>query len=320
MKVFWEKFCRWRGWKACADGWKTVIRWKGWGQIVRWEGWKAFAQWKCWHLHPVLSLLLAVISGGLVLWIFLAGREETVIAYPIYCLAAYALTVLVVAVPKTVKWVSRTAHTNPMIKPLVEDKNKRFLLDLFREQIVNFLYGGFKVVSGFLIGSWWTWADGLYNFVQGIIQLLQLALHRKHLPLEKQWKSYRICGFLVLILHLTMTGLVFMMIHQDQAEEYPGFMIFAIAAFSFYKLITSFVNVAKDRKHISPVDSSVYLLDLTQAMFSLFSLQVALIHAFDDGTLNVKLMNTMTGSIVCMLVLGTGIYMIRRATRELKNM
>lgn len=300
--------------------WQTFIHWKGWKQFAAWEGWKTFARWKFWHPHPVISLLLAALSGGLVIWVFLSGRETSFLAYPIYCLAAYALTVLVIAIPKLVKQIDKTIHTNKMIKPLVEDENKRFLLGLFGEQVINFFYGGFKVVSGCLIGSWWTWADGLYNFVQGVIQLLQLSQHRKHLSVEKQWKRYRFSGYLILLVHLTMTGLVFMMIHQNQAEEYPGFMIFAIAAFAFYKLITAVVDVARDRKHASPVDSSVYLLDLTQALFSLFSLQVAMIHAFDDGSMNVKLMNSMTGGIVCLLVLGTGIYMIRRANRELKKM
>lgn len=299
--------------------WQAFVHWKGWRKFAAWEGWKAFARWKLWHPHPVLSLLLAVLSGGLVIWVFVSGRENSFLAYPIYCLAAYALTVLVIATPKMVKWINHTAHTNKLIRPLMEDKNKRFLLGLFWEQAVNFLYGGFKTVYGLLLGSWWTAADGLYNFVQGVIQLLQLAQHRKHLSVEKQWKRYRFSGYLILLVHLTMTGLVFMMIHQGQAEEYPGFLIFAIAAFAFYKLITSIVDVAKDRKHVSPVDSSVYLLDLAQALFSLFSLQVALIHAFDDGSLNVKLMNSLTGGAVCLLVLGMGIYMILRANRELKN-
>lgn len=282
--------------------------------------WRKFLRWKLWHLHPIPALLLAAVSGAGVIWIFVTHREESIAAYPIYTLAAYALTVLCIAIPKAVKGLRHFARTNPFVKPLVEDPNKRFLLGLFREQIVNFLYGGFKTVYGLVIGSWWTWADGLYNFVQGIIQLLQLTLHRKHLPVEGQWKSYRFCGYLILVMHLTMTGLVFMMIHQGQVEEYPGFMIFVIAAFTFYKLITAVIDVVKDRRHSSPVDASVYLLDLTQALFDIFSLQAAMLQIFGDGTIDVKLMNTLTGGAVCLLVLGTGVYMIRRANRELKKM
>lgn len=328
MKETWQKFLHWKGWAACAAGWQTFLHWKGWGNFVRWKGWsafvhwngwKAFAQWKVWHPHPLVILLLSVVSCGALVWIFAGGREQTFFAYPVYCIAAYAVTVLSIGIPGIIRWIKNTVLNHALIKPLVESEEKRFLLDLFREQVINFGYGIFKTVSGIFLSVPWIWADGLYNLVQGIIQLAQLALHRKHLPIEKQWKSYRICGWMILLVHLTMTGLVFMMIHQGQAEEYPGYMIFATAAFAFYKLISAFIDVAKDRKHASPVDSSVYLLDLTQALFSLFSLQVAMIHAFDDGTLNAVQMNSATGGVVCLLVMGTGVYMIRRANRELKN-
>ncbi len=311
MKEIWRKFLAWKGWKACAAWWRAFLHWRGW---------KQFAGWKLWHLPPVLALLLCVLCGGALAWIFLTGREKTVLAYPVYVLSAYGLTVLSLGIPRLVRWFRGTVLESRWVKPLAEDGDKRFLLGLFGEQLLNLGYGLFKTVSGILLGTAWVWADGLYNLVQGIIQLGQITQHRRRLPLEQQWKSYRAAGWMVLVMHLTMTGLVFMMIHRGQAEEYPGYMIFATAAFAFYKLITAFVDVARDRKHRSPVDSSVYLLDLTQALFSLFSLQVAMLHAFDDGSINVKLVNSLTGGAVCLLVVGTGIYMLRRADRELKKM
>ncbi len=310
MKKLWLKFLAWKGWAACASGCR---------RFVRWPGWNRFAGWKLWHPHPVLTLLLCLLSAAALVWIFASGREECFPAYPVYVLSAYSLTVSSVGIPSLIRWIKGTVLENRWVKPLVESPEKLFLLDLFREEIINLGYGIFKTISGLLLGTAWVWADGLYNLVQGIIQLGQITLHRKHLPLEKQWKSYRAAGWMILVLHLTMTGLVFMMIHQGQAEEYPGYMIFATAAFAFYKLISSFIDVARDRKHRSPVDSSVYLLDLTQALFALFSLQAAMLHAFDNGTVDAKLMNSLTGGAVCLLVMGTGIYMIRRANRELKK-
>lgn len=318
MKEIWQKFLHWRGWRACADGWLAFLRWKGWKRFAGWSGWQRFAQWKVWHLHPVLLLVLTVLSAAALLWIFTEGREQSLLAYPVYCLAAYSLTVLCVGTPRIVRWIRTTVLTNQWIRPLIEDENKRFLLDLFREEIVNLCYGLFKFVYGILLGTVFMWADGLYNLIQGVIQLFQLVRHRKHLPLNRQWKSYRLCGWLILAMHLTMTGVVFLMI-RGEAEEYPGFMIFATAAFAFYKLISSFVDVARDRKHTSPVDASVRLLDLTQALFSLFSLQTALLSAFNDGSVNTVLMNSLTGVTVCLMVMGTGVYMIRRANREIKR-
>ena len=320
MKEVWHKFLRWRGWAACAQGWRAFVHWRGWKAFVQWDGWKRFARWKLWHPHPLVSLVLCVLSAAGLVRVFTMGLEESVPAYFVYALSAYSLTVLAIGIPDLIRWVKGTVLENRLVKPLVEDENKRFLLDLFREEIVNLCYGVYKTVTGVLLGSAWVGTDGIYNLVQGIIQLGQLIQHRRHLPADKQWKSYRVCGWMILAVHLTMTGPIYLMIHRGQAEEYPGFMIFATAAFTFYKLIKAFWDVARERRAESPVDTSVDMLDLTQAMFSLFSLQVSMIHAFDDGSLNVMLMNSLTGGAVCLLVMATGIYMIRRAGRELTKL
>jgi len=110
------------------------------------------------------------------------------------------------------------------------------------------------------------------------------------------------------------------MIRYHMAEEYPGYMIFATAAFTFYKLIKTFLEVAKDRKHAAPVDSSVRLMELSQAFFNLFSLQVALLHVFGQDLAWAGLMNTLTGSAVSLLMVAMGVYMLRRSKRELRKL
>lgn len=312
----WQRFLHWKGWTA----W---LHWKGWTAWLHWGIWKAIGQWRGWKPilfpHPWLVLLLSVLSAAGLGWVFCTGREQSLLAYPIYCLSAYGLTTLVLTIVKNARRWSQKLHSSSLSRNLLQDENRMFLLDLFREEIVNLLYGLFKVVSGFLLCSFWSLADGLYNLVQGLIQLLQLILHRKHLPIKQQWKSYRFCGWMILVVHLTMIGVMFQMIFRGEAEEYPGYMIFATAAFTFYKLITAIVDVARDRKHRSPVDASVRMLELTQGLFSIFSLQVALLHAFADSGINQALMNSLTACAVSLLVLFTGVYMIRRANRDMEG-
>lgn len=61
-------------------------------------------------------------------------------------------------------------------------------------------------------------------------------------------------------------------------------------------------------------------LNLAQALYNLLVLQVGLLWIFGGADYPYqKLMNTMTGMAVCMLVLGMGIYMARRAHKNLKN-
>ena len=121
-------------------------------------------------------------------------------------------------------------------------------------------------------------------------------------------------------MHLTLIGIVFQMVNWNRVEESGEIMIIATAAFAFYKFISSFIDLAKDRKHTHPIDSSVRMLDLSQAVFAIFSLQAGLLHTFGAGESWEYPLNLAVGCIVCLLTAAMGIYMIRRANREMKQL
>ena len=318
FKAFWLSFLRWPGWTGWLkwDGWKKIAAWPGWTAWLKWSGWKNLL-----YPHPVLVIVLTLIAGVGLPWVFLTGRENSMIAYPLYCVAFYALVTLTLLIVKLVPKARKKVEADPLIRKLTQDEKVSFSLGLYMEQFINFGYGIFKLISGVIHASAWIGADGLYNFVQGLIQLYQILRRKKVTTMKDQWKSYRQCGYMMIVLHLTMTGLVFQMIHMGEHEEYPGYMIFATAAFTFYKLINAFVDVAKDRKNKHPVDSAVRLLDLSQALYNLFVLQVALLWEFGAGDRAFHLlMNSLTGGAVCLLVCGMGIYMLWRSKRDMRKL
>ena len=171
-----------------------------------------------------------------------------------------------------------------------------------------------------IIGSAWIGEDGIYNLTQALIQLFQILRRKNPGTVRDQWKSYRLCGVLILLMHLTLIGIVFQMVNWNRVEESGEIMIIATAAFAFYKFITRFIDLAKDRKHTRPVDSSVRMLELSQAIFAMFSLQAGLLHTFGTGEAWEHWMNLATGCVVCLMTVAMGIYMIRRANREIKQL
>lgn len=288
------------------------------------KGWNAFLAWKGWKIafglpFPLVLILSTGCAVGLV-WVFVRGLETWVPAYFLYALSAYCLTALCVKLPAAVRggknWLSR----HPKLAAVLHNRELRFSQKLYLDQFINFAYGIFKIVSGVVIGSAWIGSDGIYNFTQALIQLFQILRRRKAGTLEKQWKSYRLCGVLILLMHLTLIGIVYQMVNWNRAEELGQIMVIATAAFVFYKLVKSFIKLAKDRKHPHPVDSSVRMLELSQAFFALFSLQASMFHAFGTGERWEHQMNILTGCAVCMLTVSIGIYMIRRGSRELKTL
>ena len=310
FKKAWSAFLHWKGWKitadACVKGWKAAAAWRGWGKLFGLPFW--------------LILLMAVGCGAGLAWIFLNRLDQWWPAYILYALSAYCLAALCIRLPgalrKTADW--RRAH--PKIDSMLKDEELKFRVELYLQQLINFAYGIFKIASGVIIGSAWIGCDGIYNMAQALIQLFQILRRRKAGTLVQQWKSYRFSGVLILLMHLTLIGIVFQMVNWNRVEDQGEIMIIATAVFAFYKFISSFVKLAKDRKHKHPVDSSVRMLELSQAIFAIFSLQAGMLHTFGTGDAWEYWMNLGVGCVVCLLTVAMGIYMICRANREIKDL
>ena len=286
-----------------------------WNRFLHWSGWKKIFPFPVW----ADVLMLTVFGAGLI-WVFIHRLEMWWPSNILYVLSAYSLTALCVKLPGAVRMEKDWRRNHPKVDGLLKNKELHFKLELYLEQFLNFAYGIFKIVSGVIVGSAWIGADGIYNFVQALIQLFQILRRKNPGTLEKQWKSYRLCGVLILLMHLTLIGIVFQMVNWNRVEESGEIMIIATAAFAFYKFISSFIDLAKDRKHTHPVDSSVRMLELSQAIFAIFSLQAGLLHIFGTGANWEHWMNLAVGCIVCLLTVAMGIYMIRRANREMKQL
>lgn len=290
MKKFWYQFCGRKGWKRLFP----LPLW--------WE----------------LMLFLGCCAG--LAWVFARGWELWWPSYILYAVSAYSLTALCINLPGAVKQEKRWMADHPRVAGVLKNEELKFSLGLFREQLVSFVYGIYKIITGVVIGSAWIGADGIYNLSQALIQLFQILRRRKPGSMEEQWRSYRLCGGLILLMHLTLTGIVFQTVNWHRVSESGEIMLIATAAFAFYKFITAFVDLARDRKHAHPIDSSVRMLSLSQAIFAIFSLQAGLLRTFGTGAPWEHWMNLAVGCLVCLLTAAMGVYMIRRANREIKTL
>lgn len=304
----WNAFIYWHGWKAfaaaCVKGWRAVRQWDGWEKLF------------CIPLGILLPLFAACAAA--LVFVFVKGLEQWIPVYFLYALSAYLLIALCVKLPSGVRGIKSWLNGHPKISGLLKNSELQFSLELYFEQFINFAYGVFKIASGIVVGSAWIGADGIYNFIQAFIQLFQILRRKNPGTLTQQWKSYRFCGVLILLMHLTLIGIVFQMVNWNRVEEQGEIMIIATAAFAFYKFISSFIDLAKDRKHKHPIDSSVRMLELSQAIFAIFSLQAGMLHTFGTGASWEHWLNLASGCASCMLVASIGVYMIHRGSREIK--
>ena len=272
--------------------------------------------------HPAVLLLMIVVSAVALAWVFACGMEESVIAYAAYPLSAYALmTAVVRAVPMTGQ-AKRFVQNNRYTAPIVQNREYRAWLSLRVGLGINLAYAAFKLSMGVYFWSAWFGATAVYYMVLCVIRFLLVrgdhAIAQMQDDDRRQKRAmagYRQCGWLILLLNIAMTGMIVQMVWHDEAFRYPGVMIYASAAYTFYRLVTAIVSMVRFRRAENPLFAAAKSIDMCVALMSLYALQSAMIVTFGESERFRLIMNSITGFAVAIGVIGIAGYMLLRSKR-----
>ena len=124
-------------------------------------------------------------------------------------------------------------------------------------------------------------------------------------------------------MNIALSGVVALVVRKNEGFEYAGYLIYVMAMYAFYNVIMAVRNVLKYRQYNSPLMSAAKVINLAAALVSMLSLETAMLAQFHDNENPEafrQIMTGITGSCVCVLVLGMAVYMIIRSTRQLKEL
>ena len=272
------------------------------------EKWKELGL-KLLYPNIFIFVLFLIIGYGSVISVFELGLSNHWISYISYVLSAYALTITVPRCIKFIKWINKKLHSNKYTNRLLTDKDLKNNINLFSGTIFNMLYGLFKFIIGLIYTSLWSGATGGYYLILGIMKLSLTKHVIKKSDDEKQQVQYRNTGVLMFLLNAAMVVMIILMLRHNQRVEYPGFIIFAQAAYTFYILTFAIINAIKYRHNNKPLISASKAINLVGAIMSMFILQIAMVNEF--GNMNdMKILNILSGAITSLATIGVAIYML----------
>lgn len=268
--------------------------------------------------HMAVAVLCTLAGAAGLVWVFSSGNTENWPAYPIYVLSFYALiTVCTRLIPWSVRLFQNRKHEDPEVT--LRQK-------LYSGLTVNWIYGIFLIVTGVLHEDTWLWTNGIYNMVLALIRFCMVLYERRlthstdpDTRVRLGWNSYLLCGAGLLLLNLTMTGILFHRIWKGISPNYPELVVYAVAAYTFYRLTLAIIHVVQSRKNTSPILAAKRNLDLCGALLSLFSLQTALLSVFGNGFGHIVLMNTLTGTGISLAVVCGAVAMLIHGTKIKKR-
>ncbi len=268
-----------------------------------------------------LTVVIAVLGLGSVAAVLALGVREPTLRYGSYLLSAYALIISVAAVVRFLKKHPPTGRlrSTRFGQKYFNDLHFRNTVSLAFSLAVNLAYIAIKLVSGIIYRS--TWFISLAVFY-ALLAAMRIRLIRPANGLAEGFRRYRSCGILLLLTNAALAGIVGFMVAEGRHFNYPGYLIYAMAAYSFYAVITAAVNIFKARRHQSPILSAAKAVDLAAALVSILSLTTAMLDRFgeNDDPLFKEIMTASVGGGVCLAVIIMAIYMILHANAELKKL
>lgn len=271
-----------------------------------------------------IMILLVIISAVLLTCVFAFDFKDSVLGYLSYVLSAYTMITICLMIYKHIKkGISIIESKNEHVNRYLNDVSFRAHISLYTSLVINVVYAIAKFFSGIFYHSVWFGSIAVYYFCLAVMRFMLLQhANRKAFGKDQiaEYKKYRICGIVLMVLNLALTGMVILVVTKNHTYSYPGNMIYAMGAYAFYNIITAVINVAKFHNQSSPALSAIKIINLASALVSMLALETAMISQFGSGDSPMfrRAMNSATGGVVCLIVLGMAVYMIVRATKNLK--
>lgn len=171
----------------------------------------------------------------------------------------------------------------------------------------------FYIIMSQIQHSEWYSCLIIYYLIVFALKAMILFLSKKNANKEnKEYiskKCFKACGITFIILPLVLSAMIFQIVSANKVFYYPIFMIYIIAGYTLFRIVMAIYNFFKVQQKFDYHIRSLKNINLVSAFISFLSLQTMALDTFSSNV-NKQVFNAVTGAIVCVLILATGIYML----------
>jgi hypothetical protein len=175
--------------------------------------------------------------------------------------------------------------------------------------VFNILYCAYHIVFGAVTASWWFLTIGIYYAVLSIIRFVVLRHQGNNRFLV------RFTGAMLIVLSVSLVGTVILAFVKDRGTVFPLIAMLAIATYTFTKITLATIKWIKARRSTSVKRLTLRNISFANAFVSIYSLQRSMLVSFEGMTkTEIRIMNLVTGSAVCIIVFLLGLNLFRSKT------
>ncbi len=276
-----------------------------------------------------LMVILTVVSTAALTLVFVKGWDQQAVAYIVYVLSFYTLSVVCVfcalVLPKQYSTIRQKIYDNPLGNRYMTDRVFRTNISLSVSFLISMLYVGINVWSWYVLRSYWFMVLGVYYAIMAVMRYIlvrYVRIQKIGTSILGEWKRARVCACILLLINLSLSGAVLMILFESKGYDYPGILIYVMAAYTFYALIHAIVEIIKYRKLGSPVMSTAKMVSLSAALVSMLNLETAMFAQFgaEMSLDNQRLFIMLTGAGVSVTVVSLSLSLIMKSNKEIRRM
>lgn len=286
---------------------------------------------------PLYTVIAAAAGYGAAIAAAAFNIKIAAAQYFSYLASTYALIITITAFSRLGNFFNKIKNklkAQPIVKKIrgtklgerfFDDIHFRTELSLYCGLLINFLYILMKLFWGIYYRSVWFISLAVYYILLAAMRFILLRRRdsrTKVISAESEVRHYQMCGIALLIMNQALACIVFFMVYQNRGFDYPGSFIYAMAAYSFYSIITAVIGLVRFRNQGSPLLSAAKVINLVAAMVSVLALETAMLARFGDvdDLIFRKAMTQATGGTICTVEIVIAVFMIWRSSKLLKTL
>ena len=208
----------------------------------------------------------------------------------------------------------------PAVKRYRQDFSFRTVVNALFSSAASALVGAYNLAVAVFAGvnGVWLYTLAAYYFALAFARIALLISNRagkKRGEDENRSKlrgarNFLGGGALIILLTRTYSGIIVLVTAKGYHYDYRGNMMYVMAAYAFYKIISSIVVVAKHKNSDDFTVRTLRLFNVADGIVSIIALQSAMLYAFSEDGGFAGAMNAAIGGVAGAILLALGTYMI----------
>lgn len=209
------------------------------------------------------------------------------------------------------------------ISEYFKNKALRFHVSIFAGLILNTCYIIFNLVSGIIYGNVWFITVAAYYTLAVSVRYLILGSHRSDRDdidfMIESARATKICGTLMLILGVPITGMIIYTVISNRSYEYSAVVFILLFVYALFSVTRASLGIFSSKKK-SSATRVAHLVRLSSALLSLFNLQTSVFSVLRVSDNVVIILNFITGGAVSLLVFWLSAKTVAESDRKLNEL